>query len=171
MATTLTIRDLVEARLEALSFGTLDHDLAAHHKARASAIAAAFGIDEDNPPQTWAPGTPEYETTPEWCGEPVTSAPQHLAFLSRSCERALLDLRSPFANYLEATAPIAAMAAAHGDRIAAPVAQARQAMLDLLVEVTWRRFSLHESQTVLESDLVEHGFDPKAPAPDPFDYL
>lgn len=146
MTKDLTVRDLVLARLEALKFATQHEDLASYYGSRDQALAAAFGV-------TW-------------------SAQDRAGYfmVARSCELSLADLRSPFSGYLEVTSEIADLFRTHGGPIDDAVATARGLMLDLLLDVTCRRFGLAADHTVPVGALADLGFDVTVPAPDPLDY-
>ena len=146
MAIDLTVRHLVASRLDALEFESKHVDLATYYGARYAAMAAAFGVDD---------------TIRDRAG---------LHVLAGACERAIRDLRSPFSGFLEAPQAIADLSRVHGPVINDTVTATRESILDLLVDVTCRRFGLPADRTVPLHTLQDHGFDIEAHAPDPIDY-
>lgn len=170
MPKTLTVRALVLSRIDAQEFATAHEDLRKYYGDRHRAMAAAFGVDFEAEPVALERGTPQYEAVAD--GDPLAHHnPYFLKRMAQNCEEALRDLRSPFSGYLEAPAVVRDLAAAHGRTVDARVTATREAILDLLVDVTCRRFNLAPETAVSASALAAHGFDPDGPAPVLWDYL
>jgi hypothetical protein len=172
-AAPLTRDDLISAWIDSRRYEDKHPDLRAFHRRRYSAMATAFGVDLEAPPQQRAPD-------PQWLLNDLSElqtmrpTPRHTAPLLRLLGRTvehLLASGSPFDGYLEAPPDIAVLyqRRGHGFHEAhAMKTRACRALLLDLVELIW---GLGPEAAVDRSALRVAGFDPDERAPEPEDYL
>lgn len=135
------VSDLARALIEAKRFEGASSALVTVHVARHRALTAALG----------GPGAGEPERTPE---------ARALAGLMECSIQQLVELRSPFADFLEGPENIIDLY----QQFAAPINEGihvtTQAIEDLLVRVIAERFGIAQDARVNDDDLRANGFDP-----------
>ena len=81
------------------------------------------------------------------------------------------SVSSPFDGYLEAPKIVFELYRKHSKHIKELVSSLRSANLNLLTDALCKVYHIDPNHTVTDDDLLEHGFDPDQPWPDPDDYL
>ena len=149
-ARTYTLKELVHARQDAMRYANAHPDLRDYHRDRATALGRALRVDLDaDPPRR----------------------DEALLALLRSTEAQLRRTRSPFADFLEAPESVIAVYRQHGLGLKEAAASFEDRLVDLLVTIIARTWSVPPEVAATEEELRANGFDPSAPAPDPLDYL
>jgi hypothetical protein len=146
------IDDLVAARVGAARFADKHPDLSEFYVTRYQAMSRAFGI-EDGPVDT------------------LDVDRVALADLVDASVRALVELHSPFAIFLEAPQSIHALHARFSPAIDAGIEQTKTAIVEVLTAAVAELHGFDEDRTVGVDDLRRYGFEPSTPWPDEFDYF
>ena len=141
--------DLLDAWLQARRLTDVHEDLRDYYVPRYRALSAALGIDLTSQPK---------DPDARWI---------HRLFI-KSAERSE-RLSSPFADYIE-EGPEGGLYARHGAAIQDALDAAFEAYWALLLDCMREIWRIDERIAVSREDLLRHGFDPAAPAPDPVDY-
>ena len=94
-----------------------------------------------------------------------------LLALRRSTEAQLHRTASPFATFIEAPESVIAVYREHGRALTEAADSFHDRLLDLLVAIIARMWSIGADAAVTDEELRASGFDPSAPTPDPLDYL
>ncbi|MGE3795695.1 MAG: hypothetical protein AB7I38_17470 [Dehalococcoidia bacterium] len=172
-AVPLTREDLVSAWIDFRRYADKHPDLRDFHRRRYSAMATAFGVDLEAPPQQRAPDPPwllddlsELQTT-----HPL---PRHTTPLVRLLNRTveyLLASGSPFDGYLEAPPDIAVLYQRRGHGFFEAHDMRRRACRALLLDLVELIWGLGTEAVVDRSAVRVAGFDPDERAPEPEDYL
>jgi hypothetical protein len=145
-----TLRDLVIAQREARRNANSHPDLRDYHRARAAALAHAFGID--------------LERTPP-------SPDRGLSLIRQTTEMQLAGVASPFADFLEMPKSVDVIAQAHGPALNAAVDALHARLLDLLVDLVAQQWRVASDLSVPRAAVAASGLDWDAPGPDPLDYF
>ena len=163
---------LIEAWREMRRWAEAHPDLARYCDLRYRAFATAFGVDLDACPEI-APAPPEWLTACIGGGEHPCDEHWHQTIhaFADSADRDSRRLSGPFAGYLELPPGIAALYEQFGASIAEPLAAAAAAIGDLLATIFVALYPEAANRVVRAHDLAAHGFDPRATAPDPYDYF
>lgn len=151
MARQYTIKDLVDAQVDAARFASKHPDLAGFHSSRYRAMARAFGAGDPA-------GAERIDDT-------------GLRSLERSAIDVLVGLDSPFYGFLEAPRSVRAMHSRFAGPIDAGIRQTNNAVLKLLQAVVIEDHDIPADRTVTDDDLRRYDFDPSTPWPDEFDYF
>jgi hypothetical protein len=163
---------LIEAWRDRRRWGEAHPDLSQHFDLRYRAFAAAFEVDLDECPAV-APQMPGWMETRLARARLPRDGDWHRsihAFI-QSAERDSRYLSGPFARYLEMPPAMAAVYDHFSASIAAPLTAAGVAISNMLAALFAVLYPEAANRVISIHDLVAHGFDPRAVAPDPGDYL
>jgi hypothetical protein len=147
-------------------------DLSQYFDLRYHAFAAAFEVDLDECPAI-------AKQMPEWMQARTARAQlsrdedwhRTIHAFTQSAERDARYLSGPFAGYLEMPPEMAAVYDLFAAAIAAPLTAAGAAIGEMLAALFVVLYPEAANRVISVHDLVAHGFDPRATAPDPGDYL
>jgi hypothetical protein len=163
---------LVEAWRDRRRWGEAHPDLSQYFDLRYRAFVAAFEVDLDECPAI-APEMPEWMEARMARAQLARDEDWHRTIhaFTESAERDSRDLSGPFAGYLEMPSELAAVYDHFAASIAAPLTAAGTAITNMLASLFAVLYPEAANRVVSPHDLVAHGFDPRATAPDPGDYL
>jgi hypothetical protein len=153
---TYGVRDLINALIDARQWANASPELRDHAWKKYAALAAAFGISEDE-----RPGVKRAHGNDQ----------RGLQSLFEEATDRVLALVSPFAIFYEGSPEIARIYRHHGPAINDRLGAARHAVVDLLIDLVTVRWAVPPATTVTGDDLRACGFDPDAPEPDEADFL
>ena len=143
------LRDVVLGYVSAQAYRDVDSELQGFHARRARALQKAAGVDLSSPP-----------------GE----ADQGLIALLRAAEHQIRVLASPFADFFEATPPVAALYSRHAT-LADRITDLREGLVALMVEIVAEVWNVDPEDRIPERRLTAAGWDPSEAEPDPLDYF
>lgn len=161
-------RDLIDAWLAARSASRAAPELRDWHARRYHALANAFGVVLERPgdgPATsasWLARSSEFG--PAAAADPTNRWALHDLFTRVG--DALLTLRSPFADYLEAPAPVVTLLHRWSPSIDAAADDLRDRYVDLMEELLEAIWGVGPGRVVSAADLHRHGFDVRVGVPE-----
>jgi hypothetical protein len=163
---------LIDAWRDSRRWGEAHPDLSQYFNLRYRAFAAAFGVDLDACPEV-APQAPEWMKARMAPAQLQRDEDWHRTIhaFTQSAERDSRYLSGPFAGYLEMPPEMAAVYDHFAASIAAPLTAAGAAISSMLAVLFVVLYPEAANRVISADDLVAHGFDPRAAAPDPGDYL
>ncbi len=145
-----SLDDLADALVEERRFRSASAELGEYHRARGRAFERAFGLDAAD------------ESAPSKRGAART--------LVRATVETLAGSLSPFDGFLEAPRALVELASPYQPALRAAEKALRDALRTMLLGLL-EELVPAERRSVTADALLDAGFDPSTPAPDPLDFL
>ncbi len=164
--------EFVEAWRNRRAFVGAHPDLAGFHENRYRAYRLGFGVDLNVPPAHDPP-------VPDWMNESLrhdtgpeldSSWAQQVHHFVLQVEDQADALESPWSGYFESPPALVIVRDRYRSTVVRVLEDARSELRSMSYDLLVALFPESASRRITSDELVEHGFDPREPAPDPIDY-